>query len=272
VIHPKQPDERISRKTAQRSELIMQELLRAGSLSVEDLAQRLGVDASTIRRDLIRLEQRQLLKRVHGGAIPIDPFANSSRSEDLSFQRSMQQHIEEQTRIALAATRLIEPGDSIALSPGSATTYLARAIRHLPITRLTVVTNAMNIAMELSGVLNITLTVVGGIMLSDFFATVGPMAEHNLHELYTNKAFISAHGLSIEHGLTGPNQLEALTYRAMMQRARQTIVLADHSKLEHVAFYRIAPVTAMQTLITDSGTPPETVHTFEEHGVQVHIV
>jgi DeoR/GlpR family transcriptional regulator of sugar metabolism len=272
MTQPKQGDERITRKTAQRSELILQELLRAGSLSVEDLAQRLGVDASTIRRDLMRLEQRQLLKRVHGGAIQIDPLAYNTYGDDLTFQRSMQQHVEEQTRIALAATRLIEPGDSIALSPGATTTYMARAIRHMPIARLTVVTNALNIAMELAGLRNVTLTLVGGILLSDFFATVGPMAEHNLHELYTSKAFISAHGLSVEHGLTGPNQLEALTYRAMMQRARQTIVLADQSKIGHVALYRIAPATAMQTLITGGAAPPEAIEELERLGIGVQRV
>ncbi len=189
MTQPKQGDERIARKTAQRSELILQELLRAGSLSVEDLAQRLGVDASTIRRDLVRLEQRQLLKRVHGGAIQLDPLAYNTNGDDLSFQRSMQQHVEEQTRIALAATRLIEPGDL--------DRALAGGHHHLPwrgpsatcrSRGLTVVTNALNIAMELAGLRNVTLTLVGGILLSDFFATVGPMAEHNLHELYTSKA------------------------------------------------------------------------------------
>src|SRR5690606_16593560 len=91
-------NERISRKAAQRHKIILQDLARNGSISVEDLAQRLSVDSSTIRRDLMQLEQRQQLKRVHGGAIPHDPINNT---DDLSFQHSMQQHIDEQTRIAL---------------------------------------------------------------------------------------------------------------------------------------------------------------------------
>jgi DeoR/GlpR family transcriptional regulator of sugar metabolism len=272
LTNTKRMVERASRKTAQRSEFILQELLRAGSVSVEDLAQRLRVDASTIRRDFEKLEQQQLLKRVHGGAMQIDPLAYGAYAEGLMFQSSMQQQVEEQMRIALAAARTIEPGDSIALSPGTATTHLARVIRQMPIVRLTIVTNALNIAMELAGLRDISLTLVGGLLLPECFAAVGPMAEQHLHELYTSKAFISAHGLSVEHGLTGHNQLEALTIRAMMQRARRTIVLADHTKIGHVALYRSAPITAMQTLITDSAAPPEIVQELERLGIGVQVV
>lgn len=265
-------NERISRKAAQRHKIILQDLARHGSISVEDLAQRLNVDSSTIRRDLMQLEQRQQLKRVHGGAIPNDPISSASYTDDLSFQHSMQQHIDEQTRIALAATKLIEPGDSIALSPGSATTYLARALRHMSNTRLTIVTNALNIAMELTGLPHISLTLVGGMLWSDTFATVGPMAEHNLAELYTSKAFLSAPGLSAEHGLSGSNQLEALTYRAMIQRARQTIVLADHSKIGNVALHRIAPITSIHTLITDRNAPAAIINQLRQHNINIQQV
>jgi DeoR/GlpR family transcriptional regulator of sugar metabolism len=260
------------RKTAQRSEFIQQELLRAGSVSVEALSQRLQVDASTIRRDLEKLERQQQLKRVHGGAVQVDPLAYSAYADGPTFQSNMQKQAEEKIRIALAAARMIEPGDSIALSPGTTTTHLARVIRQMPIARLTVVTNALNIAMELAGLRDVSLTLVGGVLFSDLFATVGPMAEQNLHELYTSKAFIGSHGLSVEHGLTGPNQLEALTYRAMMQRARQTIVLADHTKLGHVALYRIAPITAMQTLITDSDAPPDVIEQLKQLRIAVQAV
>lgn len=260
------------RKTAQRSEFILQELLRNGSVLVEDLARQLSVDVSTIRRDLEKLERQQLLKRVHGGAVPVDPLSYTAYTEDLTFQSNMQKQIEAKTRIALAAAQLIEPGDAIAISPGTTTTHLARAIRQLQIPQLTIVTNALNIAMELAGLRDLSMTLIGGILLPDFFATVGPMAEQSLDELYTNKAFIGSHGIGPEHGLTGPNQLEALTYRAIMRRARQTIVLADHTKLGHIALYRIAPISAAHTLITDSAAPREIVQALIASGVQVHVV
>lgn len=263
------PTERRTRKTTQRSEAIIHELLRVGTVSVDALAQQLGVDASTIRRDLEKLEQQQLLKRVHGGAVQIDPLTYTAYSEDLTFQSNMQKQVEAKTRIALAAARLINPGDTIALSPGTTTTHLARAIRQLQIPRLTVVTNALNIAMELAGLRDLALTLVGGMVLPDLFASVGPLAEQNLDELFTTKAFIGSHGITVENGLTVPNQLEALTFRVMMRRARQTIVLADHTKLGHTALYRIAPITAMHTLITDSDAAPELITALRSSGIQV---
>ena len=155
-------------------------------------------------------------------------------------------------RIALAALNLIQPGDTIALSPGTTTTHLARNIRRAQITNLTVVTNAVNIAMELANVPGLTLNLTGGFLLPDFFALVGPMAEQSLGQMYVSKAFVGVTGLSAEYGLTGPNQLEALTHRMTIQRAQQTIVLSDHTKLGQVALHTIAPITAISCLITDS--------------------
>jgi len=265
-------NEKTTRKTAQRGEWIVQTLMQSGAVSVDDLAQRFQVDSSTIRRDLEKLERQQLLRRVHGGAVPIDPRSYTVYTEEITFQSNMHKQVEEKTRIAQAALQLIEPGDSIALSPGTTTTHLARAIRQAQIARLSIVTNALNIAMELAGMRDLSLTVVGGLLLPDFFALVGPMAEHNLGELYTSKAFIGSHGINVEHGLTGPNQLEALSYRAMMRQAHQTIVLADHTKIGHIALYRITPVTAMQQLITDSTTPQAAVLELRARGVQVQVV
>jgi DeoR/GlpR family transcriptional regulator of sugar metabolism len=260
------------RNSAARAEYILQELLRAGEVSVDALGAALGVDASTIRRDLEKLERQHLLRRVHGGAVQVDALAYTAYGDDLTFQGNMGRRVAEKTRIALAAARLIQPGDTVALSPGTTTTHLARAIRQLQIANLTVVTNAANIAMELAGLRALTLVLTGGILLPDFFALVGPMAEQNLSELYTDKAFVGMDGVSVEQGLTGPNQLEALTFRATMERARQTIVLADHSKIGRVALYRIAPVDAMHTLITDDAAPGEVLRAIEGRGITVHAV
>jgi len=260
------------RNTAVRAEHILQELLRAGTVTVDGLCRALQVDASTIRRDLEKLERQHLLKRVHGGAVQVDALSYTAYAPDLTFQDNMGRQVEEKTRIALAAARMIQPGDTIALSPGTTTTHLARAIRQLQIPNLTVVTNAVNIAMELAGQRHVTLILTGGMLLPDFFALVGPMAEQNLGELYTDKAFVGTHGVSVEHGLTGPNQLEALTYRATMGHARQTVVLADHTKVGRVALYRIAPVSAMDLLLTDAAAPRQQLQQFGQYGIAVQTV
>jgi DeoR/GlpR family transcriptional regulator of sugar metabolism len=254
---------------AQRAEFILQELLHHGRVDAEQLSQSLQVNPSTIRRDLERLEQQHLLRRVHGGAVNVDMLAYSAYGYDITFQENIGKMVEEKTRIAQAALDLIKPGDAIALSPGTTTTYLARAIRHVQIQPLTIVTNAVNIAMELNGLKGITLTLTGGLLLTDFFALVGPLAEQSLSQMYVEKAFLGVTGVSAEYGLTGPNQLEMLTHRLTMQRAKQTIILADSSKLDRVALHYIAPITSIQTFITDSAASQDQVTQLRALGIEV---
>ncbi|GCF09056.1 DeoR/GlpR family DNA-binding transcription regulator [Dictyobacter arantiisoli] len=252
-----------------RTDFILQELMTNGRVLAEDLSQSLQVNSSTIRRDLEKLERQNLLRRVHGGAIPMDSLSYSTYAEDLTFQKNMSKLTDEKNRIAQEALRLIQPGDTLALSPGTTTTHLARHIRRAQIPNLTVVTNAVNIAMELAQVPGLTLTLTGGFLLPDFFALVGPMAEQSLSQMFVAKAFIGVTGISPKYGLTGPNQLEALTHRVTIQRSQQTIVLADHTKLGNVALHTIAPITAIYSLITDSDASPEILAAFEEASVRV---
>jgi DeoR/GlpR family transcriptional regulator of sugar metabolism len=258
------------RNTAARAEYILHELLRSGQVSVEDLSNRLHVDSSTIRRDLEKLERQNLLRRIHGGAVSVDALAYTAYAHDLTFQENLGRQSAEKARIALLAARMIQPGDTIALSPGTTTTQLARSIRHSQPQNLTVVTNAVNIATELIGIRGVNLILTGGMALPDFFALVGPLAEQSLREMYVDKAFLGMTGVSVEHGLTGPNQLEALTYRATLERTRRAILLADHTKLGRVALYRIAPIAAIHTLITDQGAPAAAIDEFKAAGVEVY--
>ena len=259
----------LARNPALRADHIMRELLRSGQVMVDRLSEQFQVDSSTIRRDLEKLERQKLLKRVHGGAVLVDAVAYTVYADDLTFQANSNKLVEEKNQIALAAAQLIRPGAAIALSPGSTTMQLARVIRHLQIANLTVVTNALNIAMELTGLHGIHLIVTGGMALTDFFALVGPLAEQSLSDTYVDLAFVGVTGLSLEHGLTGPNQLEAQTHRITLARARRGVVLADHTKLGHTATYHIAPLAGIHTLITDRGAAPDLVRQFEAAGVNV---
>jgi DeoR/GlpR family transcriptional regulator of sugar metabolism len=256
----------------ERTQFILQELLTNGEVSVDTLTQRFGVNSSTIRRDLERLERQNLLRRVHGGAVRVDTLSYSAYANDLTFQTNSGRQLEEKNRIAQAALQLVEPGDTIALSPGTTTTYLARLIRTNQIANLTVVTNAVNIAMELTGLRGLNLLLTGGLLLPDFFALVGPTAEQSLSSVWVKKAFVGVTGLSVANGLTGPNQLEVLTHRLTLQRTEQPIVLADHTKLGQVALYQIAPVEAARHLITGKAAPPEILRELETVGLAVQTV
>lgn len=254
---------------ARRTDFILQELARHGKVHVDDLSRTLNVNGSTIRRDLDRLERQNLLRRVHGGAIAADPLSFSAFGHDMTFQGNMAKQVEAKTNIALAALQLIQPGDTIAISPGTTTTQLARAIRQSQQRPVGVVTTAVNIAMELAGVQDVNVVLSGGMLLPDFFALAGPLAEQSLRDLYVATAFIGVTGLSVEHGLTGPNQLEALTYRVMIERARRVVVLADHTKLGAVALYRIAQFGVVHTLITDAAAPDQALEPLRAAGVEV---
>lgn len=256
---------------ARRAEYILQELVRHNKVAVDTLSRELAVNGSTIRRDLEKLERQNLLRRIHGGAVAAEALSYTAYAHDLTFQANMGRQNEEKTRIALAALRLVQAGDTIAISPGTTTTHLARAIRHAQVRSLTVVTNAANIAMELAGVRDLNLVMTGGLLLPDFFALAGPLAEQSLRDLYVATAFIGVTGLSSEHGLTGPNQLEALIYRVTIERARRVVLLADHTKLDAVALYRIAPVEAIHVLVTDAAAPAAALQPLRERGVEVII-
>ena len=216
------------------------------------------------------MERQRLLRRIHGGAVPADTLSYSAYADDLTFQKNMEKHREEKTHIAFAALKLIHSGDTIALSPGTTTTRLAQALRQSPVPNITVVTNAVNIVMELAGIPEITVTLVGGLLLPDFFALVGPLAEQALSQMYVAKAFLGVTGLSLDYGLTGPNQLEALTHRITIQRALQTIVLADETKIGHVALHSIAPITSIHTLVTGLNASNNVVDAL--HALSIHVI
>lgn len=252
-----------------RQDQILQELLCKSQVNVEALSRRFGVNTSTIRRDLEQLERKNLLKRIHGGAVPVDALSYYAFGQGLTFRDNITDSVDEKTAISMAAAAMISRGESISISPGTTTTILARAIRNSRVSNLTVVTNAVNIAMELAGSSEITLVLTGGILLSDFFALAGPITESNLAQMHVDKAFIGVTGFSLTHGLTGPNQLEAHTHLAAMENAKEVIVLADHSKLNQVALYTVAPLEKVHVLITDSKAPKPLLKEIKDRGIRV---
>ena len=161
-------------KRLNRNALILRELRQAGTVSVEALRDKLEVSLATVRRDLQELEDRGLLRRTHGGAIPIEPLFYEAFRHDRSFQEQVGSFAEEKRRIALAAAELISPGDTIALTAGTTTTEVVRSLPALG--GLTVVTNTVNVAMELSNRRDIHVFVTGGHLRGDWFSLVGAAA------------------------------------------------------------------------------------------------
>ncbi len=243
-----------------RGELILQELLRNGRVSVDGLAKGFNVSAATIRRDLTDLERQGLLRRNHGGAVPVAPMLYEAFRHVSSFQEQEQECVAEKRRIGLSAASLIVDGDIVAIGAGTTTTQVARSIRHRK--AITVVTNAVNIAMELSHLPEIKVCMTGGYLSGDWFAVVGDMAQRNVSEIFVDKVFIGVDGIHAEHGLTTNYQDQAAIHRTMMRQARQRVVVADHRKIGIVGTSLIWPAADIDILITDKATTDEALARF----------
>src|SRR5919197_2491596 len=233
----------------QRAEYILQELLRNGEVTVDILAERLNVSAATIRRDLSELERQGLLRRNHGGAHPVTPILYEPFRNLSSFQEQEQKCAAEKRRIGLTAASLISDGETVAIGAGTTTTQLARCIRHRK--GITIVTNAVNIAMELSHLPEIEVSMTGGSLSGDWFALVGDVAQRNVGEMFFDKAFIGVDGAHAEHGLRTNYPDQAAIHRAMMRQARQRIIVADHRKIGAFGRSLIWPTADIDKLITD---------------------
>ena len=250
-------------RQAERLGVILEELSSGGSVAVADLSPRLGVSAATLRRDLELLGEQRLLSRTHGGAVAHGVLY------ELPLRYKTARHQEEKRRIALEAAGRVADGTAIGLTGGTTTTEVARAL--VDRQRLTVVTNALNIASELAIRPNIKLVVTGGLARSESYELVGPLAEQSLAELHLDVVFIGVDGISGPDGLTTHHEVEAHANRALIDRAARVVVVADGSKLGAVAFARICPTEAVDDLIT-AGADPGAVELLRETGLAVTVV
>jgi DeoR family transcriptional regulator of aga operon len=250
-----------------RSEQILQELLRHGEVSVDSLAKHFNVSAATIRRDLSDLERQGLLRRIHGGAGPVAPMLYEPFRHLSSFQEQEEKCAAEKREIGLTAASLISDGETIAIGTGTTTTQLARCIRHRK--GITILTNAINIAMELSHLPEITVSMTGGELSGDWFALVGDVAQRNIGEMFFDKAFIGVDGAHAEHGMTTNYPDQAAIHRAMMRQARQRIVVADHRKIGTVGRSLIWPTNDIDKLIVDKSTTDEAIAPFTAKDIVV---
>jgi DeoR family transcriptional regulator, aga operon transcriptional repressor len=261
----------MSVKTEQRAKKIVQVLLRHGNASVDDLVNMLGASAPSIRRDLARLEQRNLVHRTHGGARLAEQMQYEAFRFDSSFQVRESRFAEEKRRIGMAAAELIREHDTVGFTAGTTPTQVARCIRHR--NSIHVITNAVNIAMELSNqpALNVTLT--GGTMRwAGAFSLTGPIAVEMLSGVFLDKAFIGACGVDPQCGVTTIEPDEAAVFRAMVRQAKQVVVVADSSKISMVSPALICPSSEIDVLVTDSGIAPEALTAFRARDIEVHVV
>ncbi len=246
----------------ERHQQILGRARAVGRVDVTTLAAELDVTPETVRRDLTALERMGLVRRVHGGAIPV---------ERLGFEPAVaereQMFSAEKDRIAKAALDELPDGGAVIIDAGTTTVRLAEL---LPQDReLTVVTHALPVAMVLAGRPAITVHLVGGTLRGRTMAAVGAWAERALADVRVDVAFLGTNGLTVEHGLTTPDLAEAMVKRALVAAARRTVVLTDHTKVGRIDLAVVAPIAAVDTLVTDSGIAPELADEIEAAGPRV---
>lgn len=246
----------------ERQRVIVERARASGRVEVGALAEELGVTTETVRRDLTTLERHALLRRVHGGAIPMERLgfepALAARDSVLTVEKE---------RIARLALAELPDEGTILLDAGTTTARLAAL---LPTDReLVVLTNALPIAMSLSVRPNITVLMVGGRVRGRTQAAVDAWALQALADSYVDVGFIGANGISPERGLTTPDTNESAVKRAMIRAARRSVVLADHTKVGQDHLSRFAALDEIDTLITDSGLDAQVADELRAQGPRV---
>jgi DeoR family fructose operon transcriptional repressor len=245
----------------ERQQMILDRARADGRVDVAGLADEFDVTPETVRRDLAVLERRRLLRRTHGGAVPVerlDAETAGTGPDDRPTAR--------QDRMARTAVRQLPDEGAVLLDATAAATLLARM---LPGGReLTVVTNGLPAAVLLADRPGVTVHVLGGRTRTGA-ATVDRWAEEVLAGIFVDVAFLGADGVSVERGLTTSDPAEAAVKRAMIAAARRTVVLADHTTFQADAAAHFGDLADVDVLISDSALDPGLAAAVEGAGPQV---
>jgi DeoR family transcriptional regulator of aga operon len=251
--------------TVERHQIIIDKIKKEGQVKVLALCEELKVSSVTIRKDLKFLEEKGLLFRAHGGATLLNPY-----TIDRPVNEKEKIHSSEKIRIGVAAAKMIESNDSILIASGTTVQAFARSIQ--PKGNLTVITSALNVALELIHHPQIEVVQLGGILRKSSSSVTGPYAKNILADFSCSKLFLGVDGIDLEFGLTTANVMEAHLNRDMIRVSQKTIVLADSTKFGRRGFGKICNFDDIDEIITDKGISDYTARALEEMGIKVTIV
>ncbi|MEO2203854.1 DeoR/GlpR family DNA-binding transcription regulator [Paenibacillus pabuli] len=250
---------------AERYDRIVEMVNESGSMRVSELSDRCRVTEETIRRDLDRLEQAGRLKRSHGGAVSI-----KDDQPEIPYRVRETTHAEEKKRIAQAALAMIHPGDRILLDASTTAGYMAANMPDIP---LTVLTNSIQVATELSSKDRIEVISTGGQLAQRSLSFVGPLAERSLETYHVDKLFLSCKGVHLEGGgISESNELQARLKQKMVGISDQVILLADVSKFGVRAFARVTGLNAVHAVILNEPLEGNLIHRLKDYDIKITTV
>ncbi|WP_027955221.1 DeoR/GlpR family DNA-binding transcription regulator [Halobacillus kuroshimensis] len=248
---------------AERRQQIVDIVNEKNSVRVTELSQIFSVTEETIRRDLEKLESDGRIARSHGGAVKAPQ--HKALNEIPYFEREII-NVKEKKEIAEEAVKQVDPGDKILLDASSTAWYMAKSLSDIPIT---VLTNSIKVAIELSNKKQITVISTGGQLLQKSLSYVGPLAESSLNSYHVEKAFISCKGFDLEHGMSESNELQSIIKNKMMDIADLVYIMVDHNKFGLRAFSQINNKEKVDCVITDRETNESMTEALRKNGIRV---
>ncbi|MCY8233403.1 DeoR/GlpR family DNA-binding transcription regulator [Priestia endophytica] len=249
---------------AERQQKIVDLVNLRSSIRVSELSELFAVTEETIRRDLEKLEKENKLRRSHGGAVSVQ-----EKESEIDFSEREITNVLEKKIIAHEAVKRVENGDRIILDASTTAWYMAKILPNIP---LTVITNSIKVAIELSKKDRIEVISTGGILLPKSLSYVGPLAERSLENYHVNKAFLSCKGIDLNSGLSDSNEWQALLKRKMIERSNKTFLMVDSSKFGYREFSHISTLDQVDEMIVDVKLPPHSQEKLKEKNIIVTTV
>jgi len=241
--------------------LKVQELFtRQEFVDFEQLCSVFGASKSSIRRDLLELEQKGIIRRVHGGAISLQV-----RDEGVDFDRLSGSLHSEKTRIGRLAASLVSDGQTIILGGGSTAVEVAKNLVSKPIQ---VITNSIPVVQVFWESKQVEVTLTGGYFYPRLGVQLGPICEKMLSTVSAEMLIMGIRGIS-PSGISDHNTLIVESLRAMIKSARKVVLVTDHSKFGIDSMVHVAPLTDVDQIVTDSGLDTNFRQMLKENEIEV---
>lgn len=250
---------------AERQKKMMEYIEANTSAQIHELAEKFHVSEATVRRDLDDLDHQGVLRRTHGGAMKVD----KSTSYESAYNERMKLMLTEKHRIAERAARMVHPGETVMISAGTTTYFIAQVLSHLD--DLTLITNDLYIASQIVLPHTSTLIVTGGTRLSGKQGLTGPVAEHMLWNTHVDIAFVGADGVDPIGAITSVSFDDVSVKRLMLKSAARGVIVADHTKLGRVAMARTCEFNEVSMVLTDQGADPILLEKFKKANIALEL-
>lgn len=245
----------------ERRNLILEKLQDEKKVVVSELSALFDVSEETIRRDLDKLDKEGLATKSYGGAV-----LNENTSLDMPFNVRKKRNMQGKQLIAELVSGLVQEGEHIIVDPSTTAVAIAKALKARK--RLTVITNSIEVLVELSDVSGWDIISTGGTLRENYLALVGPKATDIISSFHVDRAIISCKGLDMEQGITDSNEMFSQVKQTMLKSAKQRILAADYTKFGNIAFSRICGLSSVDMVVTDVRPSQEWMKYFAEKGIE----